>query len=161
MFYAIPLFAEINVAIEYNGKISVISNTNTPLIGVVGNEYNVGLFDTKQNIDKSVKRITLFPMSEDIIRLLQSIPYGKVATYGQIARLAGYPNAARQVVRILHTCSGKYQLPWHRVINAKGQIALSEYSGADEQRDLLESEGIEFRADGTVNLHIWQWDGSL
>ena len=92
-----------------------------------------------------------------IIESIKSIPYGKVATYGQIARLAGYPGAARQVVRILHTCSDKHDLPWHRVINAKGRIALSIYAGADEQKAMLEDEGIVFISDFFLDLEQYQW----
>ena len=62
--------------------------------------------------------------SERIKELIKRIPYGKVATYGQIASLAGNRRGARQVVRILHTCSQKENLPWHRVINARGSISL-------------------------------------
>lgn len=97
-------------------------------------------------------------MTEEIIELIRSIPRGKVATYGQIARLAGYPNGARQVVRILHTCSDKYNLPWHRVINAKGEIALSIYNGADEQKALLEAEGIAFIGEYKIDLSQYQMD---
>jgi len=96
-------------------------------------------------------------MTQEIIRIIKSIPYGKVATYGQIARLAGYPNGARQVVRILHTCTEKYDLPWHRVINAKGEIALSIYNGADEQKAMLEAEEIDFITEFRVNLEKYLW----
>lgn len=97
-------------------------------------------------------------MTAEIIKIIKSIPQGKVATYGQIAKLAGYTNGARQVVRILHTCTEKYNLPWHRVINAKGDIALSIYCGADEQKAMLESEGITFTGEYKIDLtkHLWQ-----
>jgi methylated-DNA-protein-cysteine methyltransferase-like protein len=97
-------------------------------------------------------------MTEEIVKAIKSIPRGKVATYGQIARLAGNPKAARQVVRVLHTSTGKYDLPWHRVINSKGEIALSIYSGADEQKALLEAEGIEFSEEYRINLKKYQWE---
>lgn len=96
-------------------------------------------------------------MTEDIIKILLSIPCGKVATYGQVARLAGYPRAARQVVRILHTCSSRYQLPWHRIVNSKGEIALSIFNGADEQKALLIAEGVTFIAEFKVSLAIHLW----
>lgn len=67
------------------------------------------------------------PFTHRVVNILQSIPQGRVMTYGQIAGLAGNPHAARQVVRILHAMSEKENLPWHRVINAKGQIDLSQY----------------------------------
>lgn len=63
-------------------------------------------------------------------------------TYGQVARLAGSPKAARQVVRILHSMSDKHKLPWHRVINAKGAIAIQDEAGAEIQRMQLENEGV-------------------
>jgi methylated-DNA-protein-cysteine methyltransferase related protein len=96
-------------------------------------------------------------MTQEIIGIIKSIPRSRVATYGQIARLAGYPNGARQVVRILHTCSVKYDLPWHRVINAKGKIALSPYNGADEQKALLEKEGVIFSDEFEVDLKKYGW----
>ncbi len=96
-------------------------------------------------------------MTEEIIRVIKSIPRGRVATYGQVARLAGYPNSARQVVRVLHTCSGKYGLPWQRVVNARGEIALSIYNGADEQKALLEAEGVKFRSECLIDLKHYQW----
>ncbi|MFO7659480.1 MAG: MGMT family protein [Candidatus Cloacimonadaceae bacterium] len=97
-------------------------------------------------------------MTKKIIKVIKDIPYGKVATYGQIARLAGFPNGARQVVRILHTCSAKYDLPWHRVINAKGEIALSVYNGAEEQKAMLEAEGVGFVSEYKIELKKYQWD---
>ena len=69
-----------------------------------------------------------------------NLPRGKVSTYGAIARAAGYPGAARQVVRALQQ---SYGLPWHRVIAAGGRIALPGESGM-EQRFRLESEGVLF-----------------
>jgi methylated-DNA-protein-cysteine methyltransferase related protein len=72
---------------------------------------------------------------------IRSIPRGKVSTYGAIARAAGYPGAARQVVRSLRT---SYGLPWQRVVGAGGEIKLPGDSGI-EQRLRLEAEGISFR----------------
>ncbi len=96
-------------------------------------------------------------MTDEIIQMIKSIPKGKVATYGQIAALAGYPKGARQVVRILHTCTAKYHLPWHRVINAKGEIALSIYNGADEQKAMLQAEGIQFLEEYKIDMKRYQW----
>ncbi len=97
-------------------------------------------------------------MTQKIIEVIKSIPAGRVATYGQIARLAGLPNGARQVVRILHTCTSKHDLPWHRVIKAKGEIALSIYNGAEEQKAMLEAEGIRFVGEFRIDLKKYQWD---
>ncbi|KAA3641276.1 MAG: DNA methyltransferase, partial [Proteobacteria bacterium] len=76
--------------------------------------------------------------------------------YGQIAGLAGRPRAARQVARILHSCSGKYDLPWHRVINARGQISLIGLA-AEKQRQKLRAEGIEIASGDRIDLSIYQW----
>ncbi len=83
------------------------------------------------------------PFSIKVIELISSIPSGKVASYGQIAFYAGQPRAARQVSRILHSCSEKYQLPWHRVVNAQGRISLKN-EGFEKQYNKLCDEGIEF-----------------
>jgi methylated-DNA-protein-cysteine methyltransferase related protein len=97
------------------------------------------------------------PFTEKVIQLIRSIPNGKVATYGQIARLAGSPRAARQVVRILHTMSKKYQLPWHRVVNAQGKIALKDEESYYAQLMRLEAEGVEFGQHDLIDLEKYQW----
>lgn len=94
------------------------------------------------------------PFTENVIHIIKRIPEGKVMTYGQVARLAGSPRGARQVVRILHSMSKKYQLPWHRVINSKGEISLKE----GEQQFLLESEGIEVSPSGVISLEEYQFE---
>lgn len=80
--------------------------------------------------------------TEDVIEIILMIPRGKVMTYGQIAALADNPRGARQVSRILHSMSSKYNLPWHRVINSKGMISLTGEPGYI-QSSMLSSEGIE------------------
>lgn len=90
--------------------------------------------------------------TENVVELIRSIPEGKVMTYGQIARLAGSPRAARQVVRILHSMSSKHKLPWHRVINAKGEIGFRDDEQYAVQKLSLESEGVEFVGDRHINL---------
>ncbi|KAB7704820.1 DNA methyltransferase [Bacillus aerolatus] len=94
----------------------------------------------------------LKPFTAEVIKILKGIPAGYVATYGQVARMAGSPRAARQVVRILHSMSKKYKLPWHRVVNAKGEIAVPNDESRELQRMLLEAEGVSFTKDGRVNL---------
>ena len=79
-------------------------------------------------------------MFAHIRRAILKIPRGKVSTYGAIARAAGYPGAARQVVRALQQSHG---LPWHRVVAAGGRIALPQELGL-EQRFRLESDGVRF-----------------
>jgi methylated-DNA-protein-cysteine methyltransferase related protein len=73
---------------------------------------------------------------------IRKIPKGKVATYGDVARAAGFPGSARQVVWALHKSRG---LPWHRVLGAGGKLLLPGESGL-EQRLRLETEGVAFRS---------------
>ena len=98
--------------------------------------------------------ISLF--SKRVIEIIQKIPAGKVATYGQIATLAGNNKAARQISRILHSSSDKYDLPWHRVINSQGRISLRIGDGFEMQKAMLESEGIQVIKD-KIDLAIFQW----
>lgn len=98
------------------------------------------------------------PFTARVVRVIQSIPDGKVMTYGQIAACAGSPRAARQVVRILHSMSGTHQLPWHRVVNKQGEIALKDDESKSLQMLLLESEGIELMMGNRVDLAKYQWD---
>lgn len=95
------------------------------------------------------------PFTQAVIEQIKSIPAGKVMTYGGIAAAAGSPRAARQVVRILHSMSGKYDLPWHRVVNAKGEIALLDDESRFRQRSLLEDEGVEFGLNGRIDLSVY------
>lgn len=97
------------------------------------------------------------PFTEKVIEIIKSIPAGKVMTYGQIAGVAGSPRAARQVVRILHSMSKKHGLPWHRVINAKGEIALQDDESFNEQRINLEMEGVQIGLYGKIDLTKYQW----
>jgi len=108
-------------------------------------------------------------MSEIRIRIyaaVAAIPRGCVATYGQVAALAGAPRHARQVGYALFDLPEGTQLPWHRVVNARGEISRrsepSEPSGGREnvQRSKLEGEGIEFR-NGRVDLGICRWEPDL
>ena len=73
-------------------------------------------------------------------------------TYGQIAALAGNPKGTRQVVRVLHSMSVKHRLPWHRVVNSKGMIAIKDPEGAMMQKVLLESEGVLIGRNGSIDL---------
>ena len=88
---------------------------------------------------------------------VRRIPYGKVATYGQVARIAGLEGQARQVGYALHAAPRDMELPWHRVINARGRISLPVESGHyDLQRSLLAAEGVVFHGE-TVDLSRYQW----
>jgi methylated-DNA-protein-cysteine methyltransferase-like protein len=97
--------------------------------------------------------------TEDIIEIIKSIPKGKVMTYGQIAEWAGNPRGARQISRILHSMSRKYNLPWHRVINSKGEISLPPDNGGLIQRQMLKDEGIVFKESGIIDLKIYRFTG--
>lgn len=97
------------------------------------------------------------PFTERVIDVILNIPEGRVMTYGQVGACAGSPRAARQVVRILHTLSKKHRLPWHRVINSKGQIALKEEEDYNEQLWALESEGVQVGLNGIIDLEKYQW----
>lgn len=102
-------------------------------------------------------RDVLTEFSQQIIKLIQAIPKGKVATYGLIAELAGNPQGARQVGWILHSSTQKYKLPWHRVIKAGGKLSFPASSTAYlRQKELLEQEGIVF-LNGRVDLKIYLW----
>ena len=94
------------------------------------------------------------PFTEKIVTIIQNIPEGQVMTYGQIARCAGSPRAARQVVRVLHSMSKKHRLPWHRVINSQGKIGMEDN---EEQLFLLETEGIEIGPRNTVDLEKYMY----
>jgi len=91
------------------------------------------------------------------ISLIQRIPRGKVATYGQIADLAGNRRGARMVVRILNSSSEKYDLPWHRIVNRNGQISLPRGNGYELQKELLEKEGVVFGSEDTIDLRKYLW----
>jgi methylated-DNA-protein-cysteine methyltransferase-like protein len=98
---------------------------------------------------------------------VRKIPHGQVATYGQIAGLIQPPGGvkeqtykafgARWVGSAMAACPE--DVPWHRVINAQGKISLRSTSGAGIQRELLESEGVNFDERGRINLKQYQWDG--
>ncbi|AGA56851.1 putative methylated DNA-protein cysteine methyltransferase [Thermobacillus composti KWC4] len=102
------------------------------------------------------------PFTARVVRLIQGIPEGRVMTYGQIARRAGSPRGARQVVRILHAMSERHRLPWHRVVNARGEIAIPDAAGREMQAQLLRREGVAVDAGGRVDLarfmHEPEWD---
>ena len=92
-----------------------------------------------------------------VIALIGRVPEGKVSTYGRIARMAGNPRGARQVVRILHTCSEKYDLPWHRIINRFGEIPYRASMYDDFQKDILMAEGVEVDDRNRIDLSRYLW----
>ncbi|MEM9923616.1 MAG: MGMT family protein [Cyanobacteria bacterium P01_D01_bin.50] len=95
-----------------------------------------------------------------IYKTVRQIPAGKVATYGQIADLAGLYGKARLVgYAMFQIDNTSDDIPWHRVINAKGEISYSSSrKGGDYlQKHMLEQEGIEFNSVGKINLSQYQW----
>jgi len=92
--------------------------------------------------------------------LVRQIPVGKVTSYGSIARMLEMPHAARTVGWALHSLPPNLDVPWHRVINKRGQISLrGDGDGGRLQRALLEQEGVEFDATGTVDWERFEWQG--
>lgn len=93
-----------------------------------------------------------------IYHTVRQVPRGRVSTYGQIARAAGLPGHARLVGYALHTLSGDSDVPWHRVINARGEISrLPDPDASWLQRQLLESEGVQFDESGRIDLQQFSW----
>src|SRR5690606_8281706 len=94
---------------------------------------------------------------EQIYAQVRRIPKGKVATYGQIAALAGIPRQARRIGYALSALQDD-SVPWHRVINAKGEISRRADPGYEEyQRVLLEQEGVIVDANGRISLQQYRW----
>jgi methylated-DNA-protein-cysteine methyltransferase-like protein len=95
---------------------------------------------------------------ERIYRVVERIPKGRVATYGQVASLAGLYGQARLVGYALAATPDDLDLPWHRVINSRGQVSIRVDPGSDHlQRILLESEGVRFDSRGRVPLDEFLW----
>jgi methylated-DNA-protein-cysteine methyltransferase-like protein len=97
---------------------------------------------------------------EKIYTVIRKIPRGKVATYGQIAKLAGMGSHARLVGYALHALTPDKRVPWHRVVGAGGKISLGG-EGYSIQRKLLEAEGVEFTAGGKIPLLTFGWSNGL
>ncbi|MCP3876270.1 MAG: MGMT family protein [Desulfobacteraceae bacterium] len=95
--------------------------------------------------------------TQKALQIIRSIPEGKILTYGRIAAFAGKSNGARQISRLLHSMSQKHDLPWHRVVNAHGKISLKPSYGYELQKALLESEGIKFSLNDTIDLKKYLW----
>lgn len=96
-------------------------------------------------------------LAERVYTLIGSIPHGKVASYGQIAALAGYPNHARKVGQLLRQLPEGSTLPWHRVVNSQRRISFPEGSQKfAEQKQKLQAEGVVFSARNLIPSHyLW------
>jgi methylated-DNA-protein-cysteine methyltransferase-like protein len=93
---------------------------------------------------------------EIIWKIVRKVPYGRVATYGQVAQIAGFDGLARQVGYALHAMPRNSNIPWHRIINSQGRISLSGPTARLQQR-LLQSEGVLFSTSGKIDLRKFQW----
>ena len=92
-------------------------------------------------------------IKEQVYRLVQAVPAGRVITYGQIAEQLGNKGMCRAVGNILHCNPNPAEIPCHRVVNAKGEVSASfAFGGAVAQRCLLEREGILFQENGKIDL---------
>ena len=97
---------------------------------------------------------------EKVYRLVSMIPEGKVASYGQIARMLGSPRGARTVGWALHGLPDGTKVPWQRVINSQGRISTSCLQhDANLQRELLEAEGVVFDERDRVDWEVYGWEG--
>lgn len=94
--------------------------------------------------------------SQQIFAIIHQIPFGQVATYGQIAKMAGYPGYARHVGKVLAQLPEQTRLPWFRVINSRGEISLSG-SDKERQRTKLMAEDIAVSEEGKIRLKQYQW----
>ncbi|WP_250858522.1 MGMT family protein [Oceanirhabdus seepicola] len=106
-------------------------------------------------IKEGVQFMTEFTKS--VIEIITGIPAGKVMTYGGIATAAGNSRGARQVSRILHSMSKTHNLPWHRIINSKGEISLTG-EGLELQTKLLEEEGVQVHKGNKVDLKKYRYE---
>lgn len=98
---------------------------------------------------------------EKIYEVVKKIPKGKVATYGQVAKLAGNARWARVVGYALHMNPDDTQIPCYRVVNRMGEVAGAfAFGGGNRQKELLMADGIEF-VDGHVNMAKYQWDTAV
>ena len=99
---------------------------------------------------------------DSIYAVVRAIPRGRVATYGQVASLAGLGRSARLVGYALHALPDGSRLPWHRVVNARGEVSSRAEAGPESlQRLLLEGEGLAFDARGRLDLERFRWQPGL
>ena len=98
---------------------------------------------------------------KNVWQVVESIPYGHVLTYGEVARLAGMSRAARRVGQALHRAPKGRKLPWYRVVNAQGRISFpADSSGFRRQKELLQEEGVVF-IEGRIDLERFGYRGAL
>lgn len=99
---------------------------------------------------------------ERVYEVVEQVPEGMVATYGQVARLVGEPRKARYVGYALHVNPRPGEIPCHRIVFADGRLASGfAFGGPGAQRELLEREGVGFLADGRVDLGSFRWPAGV
>lgn len=99
---------------------------------------------------------------EAVWRAVAQVPTGRVATYGQIAWMAGFPRRPRQVGMVLKALPEGSPLPWHRIVNARGYVpSRGRWWGALQQIGRLRDEGIEVDDEGSLDLARYRWEGPL
>ncbi|PWI34241.1 hypothetical protein DI392_03750 [Vibrio albus] len=91
-----------------------------------------------------------------IFSVIHQIPIGKVTTYGDVAKMSGFPGYARQVGKALSQLPDGSRLPWYRVINSKGKLSL-QGENMLRQKEKLEKEGVEVSENGKINLKKYRW----
>ena len=95
---------------------------------------------------------------EEVYKIVRQIPKGKVATYGQVAKMIGQPAKSKIVGWALHSNPYKSTVPCHRVVNRNGELSGGfAFGGAEAQKKLLEDEGIIFDESGIINLEKYLW----
>jgi len=94
--------------------------------------------------------------SQAVYQIVAAIPKGKVASYGQVAKLAGYPNHSRHVGKLMGRLPKGSKIPWFRVLNSQGKISLAPGPAYQRQHELLLSEGVEFVGERVAKGCRWQ-----
>ncbi len=100
--------------------------------------------------------INMNEFEQQIYAVIHQIPQGCVATYGDVAKLAGYPGYARHVGRVLSHLPKETRLPWFRVINSQGKISLTG-ERLLKQIALLREDGIDVKPQGKISLRLYRW----
>ncbi len=123
----------------------------------MGEETQLTIDNEQLTINKRTLRMDNF--YQRVYEVVTRIPRGRVATYGQIAAMLGNPQASRAVGWAMQNAPGHLQLPCHRVVNKTGSLApFYAFGGAEKQRAILESEGIDFLPNGNIDMKkcLWQ-----
>jgi len=131
----------------------IVTCLDSPIFGVIDRSFS------RQNIEVKTRMASPF---EEVYSVVKRVPRGHVATYGQVSRLLDGRFSAVFVGWALHGIpEGRDDIPWHRIVNAKGGISTRQVLGyaPDLQKQLLIEEGIEFDGEDRCDLSRFQWDG--